>query len=310
MNKKANRRAFFVCLCIGLMYGSVVFRLADKISIARVWGGKDMVSSSMAGSKAKMNADISLPEVPASVLESHSEEERHPLKPLTEQPHAPPERLVVRIDQPNMEPGFFIALPLVAYALKQGLIERDGLIFLQKEGYNNVTCKKPIDILRDKDEHGLKVIARLIGKRQSLDLLRKEGVSLDPNIDSERIIAGTGYTLDKDKILSLYEKYVSEDFSDLFPFVWNGIAVTKTKKGFEFSQARGVSARERERAEEQEWTMPNVINLTMRAAIEKLAPHTSKIRVYGNGFVVEQTPRAFERTKGETECIIYGRTAR
>ena len=30
MNKKANRRAFFVCLFIGLMYASVAFRLPGK----------------------------------------------------------------------------------------------------------------------------------------------------------------------------------------------------------------------------------------------------------------------------------------
>jgi exo-beta-1,3-glucanase (GH17 family) len=56
--------------------------------------------------------------------------------------------------------------------------------------------------------------------------------------------------------------------------------------------------------------VPNLINLSVRAAIEKLASHTSKIKVYGNGNVVEQSPRAFERTRGETECTIYGRTAR
>jgi hypothetical protein len=56
--------------------------------------------------------------------------------------------------------------------------------------------------------------------------------------------------------------------------------------------------------------MPNLVNLSMRDAIEKLALHTSKIKVYGSGSVVEQNPKAFERTRGETECVIYGRTAR
>jgi len=86
--------------------------------------------------------------------------------------------------------------------------------------------------------------------------------------------------------------------------------VVKTKKGFEFSQAREVHRADREKMEDPEWTMPNVINLSVRAAIEKLALHTSKIKVYGNGNVVEQNPKAFERIRGETECIIYGRTAR
>jgi hypothetical protein len=88
------------------------------------------------------------------------------------------------------------------------------------------------------------------------------------------------------------------------------MAIIKTKKGFEFSQAKESYRTDREKMEVPEWTMPNVINLSVRAAVEKLALHTSKIKVYGNGNVVEQNPKAFERTRGETECIIYGRTAR
>jgi len=88
------------------------------------------------------------------------------------------------------------------------------------------------------------------------------------------------------------------------------MAIVKTSKGFEFSQAKEVYRTDQEKTESPEWTMPNVTNLSMRAAVEKLALYTSKIKVYGNGNVVEQSPRAFERTRGETECIIYGRTAR
>jgi hypothetical protein len=312
MNKKANRRAFFVCLFIGLMYASVAFRLPEKINIARISGDKKIMPSNVMGSTSKSKHDISLPEVPASIFKNQQEESQ-PAKAAiqpTEPPQAPVAQPAPKLDGKTIEPSYFIAPPLVAYAIKEGLIERDGLIFTQKEGYNSVNCKKPIDILRDKDEHGLRVIARLIGKRQSLDFLKKEGIVLNQNIDNEKIIAGVGYSVDKDKLLSLYAKYVSEDFQDLFPFAMHGIAVVKTRKGFEFSHVREGQGADRTKMEDHEWTMPNLVNLSMRDAIEKLALHTSKIKVYGSGSVVEQNPKAFERTRGETECVIYGRTAR
>jgi hypothetical protein len=45
----------------------------------------------------------------------------------------------------------------------------------------------------------------------------------------------------------------------------------------------------------------------VRAAVEKLAAHTSQIRIYGNGVIVSQSPRAFERLRGEAECSVQGR---
>ena len=312
MNKKANRRAFFVCLFIGLMYASVVFRLPEKMNIARISGEKKIMPSSVVGSVQKTNHDISLPEVPASIFKNQPAESESPkVAPHQPEPQLPPAaQRIVKFDDKTIEPNFFISLPLVVYAIKEGLIERDGLIFIQKEGYNTVNCKKPIDILRDKDEQGLKVIARLIGKRPSLDFLKREGIVLNQDLDCEKIIFGIGYSMEKEKLLSLYSKYVSEDFQCLFPFAMHGVSVVKTKQGFEFSRVREGQGIDRAKAEDQEWTVPNLINLSVRAAIEKLASHTSKIKVYGNGNVVEQSPRAFERTRGETECTIYGRTAR
>ncbi|MBP1733804.1 MAG: hypothetical protein H6Q53_91 [Deltaproteobacteria bacterium] len=312
MNKKANRRAFFVCLFIGLMYASVVFRLPEKMNIARISGEKKIMPSSVVGSVQKTNHDISLPEVPASIFKNQPAESESPkVAPHQPEPQLPPAaQRIVKFDDKTIEPNFFISLPLVVYAIKEGLIEREGLIFVHKEGYNTVNCKKPIDILRDKDEQGLKAIARLIGKRQSLDFLKKEGIVLNQDMEIEKIIAGVGYSVEKEKLLSIYNKHVSEDFKDLFPYVIQGTAVVKTKQGFEFSKAREGQGADHAKMEDQEWTMPNLINLSVRAAVEKLALHTSKIKVYGNGNVVEQNPRAFERTRGETECAIYGRTAR
>lgn len=293
------------------MYASVAFRLPEKMNIARVSSGEKIMPSSVVGSIPKANSEISLPEVPVSIFKNQPVESETP-KAASHQPEPQQPTAVqrVKLDDKTIEPSLFIALPLVAYAIKEGLIERDGLIFIQKEGYNTVNCKKPIDILRDKDEQGLKAIARLIGKRPSLDFLKREGIVLNQDLDSEKIIFGIGYSMEKEKLLSLYSKYVSEDLQCLFPFAMHGVSVVKTKQGFEFSRVREGQGIDRAKAEDQEWTVPNLINLSVRAAIEKLASHTSKIKVYGNGNVVEQSPRAFERTRGETECTIYGRTAR
>jgi hypothetical protein len=60
--------------------------------------------------------------------------------------------------------------------------------------------------------------------------------------------------------------------------------------------------------DEQEWLMPNLINLPSKLALEKLITHTSKIKIMGSGNIAEQYPRPFERIRGEAECVIYGRT--
>ncbi len=53
--------------------------------------------------------------------------------------------------------------------------------------------------------------------------------------------------------------------------------------------------------------MPNLASLPIRTAIDKLSVHTARIKVYGSGYVTDQSPRPFERLKGEQECIIQGR---
>ena len=54
--------------------------------------------------------------------------------------------------------------------------------------------------------------------------------------------------------------------------------------------------------------MPNLANLPMKAALEKLASKTSRIKIYGSGVVTDQNPKALEKVKGETQCAIYGRS--
>jgi len=312
MNKKANRRAFFICLLVGMMYVSVAVGLPGKMSLVRVSGERQTAATSMGASMAKVDTEVSSPGVSASVPGN--------LRVIDELPKETPPQVfdpkpalaytdVKGQSDKSMEPGLFISIPVVCYAIKQGLIERDGLIFVQKEGYNKGGCKKPIDILRDRDEQGLKALARIVGRKQSLDFLKKEGIILKQDIDNENIILGVGYTVEKEKLVALYNKYVPEEYGMLFPFVAQNMAMVKGGKGFDLTQARGTRVPSHA-AEEQEWMMPNLLNLPMRVAIEKLTVHTSRIKVRGSGNVTEQYPRAFERTKGETECVIYGRSAK
>lgn len=311
MNKKANRRAFFICLLVGLMYTSVAARLPEKMNFARVSGEKRPMSKTMGASIPKLTKEVPVSAEQVSAPENQPVQTNLPEAPLpaTEATPTPVGAPVVRQDNKSIEPGLFIAIPIISHAIKAGLIEGTGLIFVRKEGYNTVSCNKPIDILKDRDEQGLRVIARIIGNRQSLDFLKKEGIVPQKDMDAEGVMLGAGYTVDKEKLLSLYDKHVSDDFNKLFPFAVQGIAVTKTGKGFALIPAREGQQIRRVR-EEAEWMMPNVLNLPMKAAIEKITVHTSKIKVYGSGNVTEQHPPAFERTKGETECLLYGRNLR
>ena len=94
-----------------------------------------------------------------------------------------------------------------------------------------------------------------------------------------------------------------------FPSYKDGLGVMKGKNGFEFVRAK-EAAKEQHDREGTEWMMPNLSNLTIRAAIEKLSAKTAKIRVHGSGNVTDQEPKPFQRISGETECVIYGRAGR
>jgi hypothetical protein len=277
MNKRANRRAFFICTVICLMYFSLAIRLPEKLSAKRISEGQGTMPGSM---------NLSIPK-------------------STPQPaHATPN---VAQDESFIEPSFFISIPIVCSAIKEGLIEKEGLIFIKKGDDNNISCKKPIDILKDRDEEGLKSISKIIGKKYSLDFLKKEGVTYKKESDMDDTLLGKGFALEKQKLLSLYNTYVPEDYDKLFPFVVNGIGIVRSKNSFEFINAKD-NTKVYHGKEDTEWLMPNLLNLPMRSAIEKLTIHTSKVKIYGSGNVTEQYPRPFERIQGETECIIYGGT--
>ncbi len=321
MKKQANRRAFFVCGAIFLLYASVVGRLPERLSIVRVADGPS--NATAAASMAVTGATQETTSIPEPISAA-------PVQPLGQPPVAQPaeslpehaaQRTPVSVPQSKSEPpkvvetggapepAIFISVPIVVHAIKTRLIDKDGLIFTKKEGYNIPSWKKPLEILRDKDEEGLKYISRNIGKRAILDFLKKEGITIKDGLTVEEIILGRGYTLEKTKLTSLFDSQVTEEYAGLFPYTFHGVGMFKGRDGFELKKARDETLAHHDK-EEQEWLMPNLVDLPVKVALDKLVGRTAKVRIYGSGTVTEQVPKAFERLRGEQECVIYGRSYR
>jgi hypothetical protein len=336
MNKSSKKRAFFVVLALCLVYISVAFRATDLFSMKRALPDHVSQTSPMniyAGSlqredgtgKDGQKAFEEKDRTPEPAALSTAAQEAPPTyKPMlapnpvaTTAKEAPksgdgksrhgaamapalPQQLAV-------EPSMLIVLPVICLALKEGRIDKEGLIFSKKDGYNSGSWKKPADILKDHDEEGVKVLLHSIGKDSILETLRKEGIQIKPDVSPEQLMTGKGYTVEKKKLLSLYHRHVAEGYNELFPFMLSTVGVIKTKAGFELVEPTRSSRPAMKAKEEEEWLMPNLANLPLRQAVEKLAAHTSRIKVYGSGVVIEQSPHAFERLRGESEVSIQGR---
>jgi hypothetical protein len=303
MNKKANRRAFFVCMFICLMYVSVIMHLPEKMSFRRVSNDQKIAPANM-NMYMQENKGQAIPEIApvgAAQAEQTAQEERTELPVVNKKMSYP-----VPGDD-CIEPALFMSLPLVCFAIKERLIEKEGLIPAGKVSCNAVKWKKPIDILYDKDEEGLKNISRTIGAKHALAFLKQEGILLKEGLSVEEIMLGRGYVVEKKKLLALYKNVISGEYGNLFPYTVNGIGIVRRDGNFEFTAMRD-KAKKQHVSVDEEWLMPNLMNLPIKIALDKLTTHTAKIRIHGSGVVAEQSPKPFERTSGEAECIIYGKT--
>ena len=312
MNKKANRRAFFVCMFICLMYASVIMHLPEKMSFQRVSNDQKIVPANM-NMYMQENARQVIPKI-VTVSTVQAVQPERKIEPEQIKQPVKTEPLVVNksISDPvpgddSIEPLLFMSLPLVCFAVKEGLIEKEGLIPAGKDSRNVVRWKKPIDILHDRDEEGLKNISKTIGKKHTLTFLKQEGISIKEELSVEEIILGKGYAVEKKKLLSLYKSVISSEYNNLFPFTVKGTGIALCNGNFEFSTMRDKPNKQH-MAGDEGWQMPNLVNLPIRIALDKLATHTAKIKIHGSGVVAEQSPKPFERISGETECIIYGKT--
>lgn len=295
MNKKSRKRAFFVYVIICLIYICVAFRLTEKVSMQRTTDVQAAPSRGMMVPAPGESNDVSEPRV-----ETVKEPTPEPVRPTTQIES-------VAGEQSAMEPSLLISIPVICYAIKEGWVEKEGLIFSKKDAYNNVSWKKPIEILKDHDEDGIRNILNTIGNKRVLEFIRREGITAGTGLSAEDIILGRGYTVDRQKLVALYDVYVSKGYDELFPFSVQQGGMVKSASGFQLRQGRELP-KEAHKAAETEWMMPNLTNLPIKVAVEKLSTHTSRIKVYGNGYVMSQSPRALERLKGERECTIQGRS--
>ncbi|MDR2019115.1 MAG: hypothetical protein LBQ00_09720 [Syntrophobacterales bacterium] len=322
MNKKAKKRAFFVCTAIFVMYVMAGLGFTERMSMKRIAAGKKITPNSMAmvipatrygyeRSTLKASAVPSAPVVTEPAQGVPDQKEAN-VAILPKNPLQKPSAEVLEgslHSEGTIEPSLFIAVPIVTYAIKEGWLDKDGLIFIKKDGYNGSSWKKPLDILKDKDQEGLRSVSKTIGKKQIYGFLGKEGIIHVQDDGIDDVILGKGYGVEKKMLLGLYDRHVPADYEKLFPFCVGGVSVVYGKSGFAFVKTAGVAKEQRDR-ESNEWLMPNLSNLTIKDAIEKLSAKTSKIKVYGGGNVTNQEPKPFQRVSGETECIIYGRVSR
>ncbi len=310
MNKKAKKRAFLVFALLSLLYISVTFRFPEKVSMVRTseehttpsHGMILPVSDTEANDRASSPPPGALSPTAASPALAATQEATRP----ESQPAPARDRQPAFSNRSEIEPSLLISVPVVCCAIKGGWIEKESLIFGKKDAYNNVTWKKPIEILKDHDEEGIKSILATIGQQRVREFMRNEGLRLKADISTEDMILGKGYRIDEQKLVALYNKYVGGVADELLPYSLGEVEMVKAGAGFEIARVAG-KPKDDKKVPEAEWMMPNLANLPLRLAIARLSAYTGRIRVYGNGHVASQFPKAFERLKGEQECVIQGR---
>jgi hypothetical protein len=315
MNKKCKRRAFFVYVAVSLLYVVVTFRVPEKLSM------NSFAEEQNAPSKGSI---IPLPSInsvkdllPSEGAPSCTPMSRTPAETAehvktTDGPSAPVSspRLSGSAGnfQSGIEPSLLISVPVISFALNEGWLEKDSLILIKKDAYNNVSWRKPAEILKDHDEDGIVNILKTIGQKRVLEFLKREGIVPGSELSAENLFLGKGYGVGQERLIALYTKYVPKGWDEIFPFTAGGVSIAKGETGFRLTKGK-ETAREMKQIPDREWMMPNLANLPLRMAVEKVSAYSSHVKVYGSGRVMAQSPRPFERMKGEGECVITGKTA-
>ncbi|HOV90686.1 MAG TPA: hypothetical protein PKW07_08250 [Syntrophorhabdaceae bacterium] len=301
MNKKAKRKAFFICLAICLMYISLTVKITERFNMTRISQAKNhiqpssiVLSDNGEYTKKSQTAEIT----PNKDIKETESTTKETLKEIEAD-----KAVILKRDDDYIEPMFFMSVPIVCHLIKNRIIEQD--ILVPSRGN---TWKKPIQILQEKDTEGLKNISRIVNRKDVVDLLKKEGIEFKEQISTEDLIAGRGYVVNKARFKNIYEAHVGDGYDVLFPISLNNMMIKKTGKGFEFIHTRhSISYDKNDNKAEKEWVMPNLSNIPMRSALEKINVNTSKIKIIGMGNVYDQSPKPQEIVKGEVECILYGR---
>ncbi len=251
MNKKSKRRAFFVYVIICLLYVIVGFGLPGKMSMTRISDEQLTPSKSMALPLPNSNVveQVLPPEgapscttVPETATET-AEDVKAPVATNATSPSAKaqsPDTQSVAGGKSGIEPSLLISIPIVCYAIREGWVEKESLIFGKKDAYNSVGWRKPIEILKDHDEQGIKNILNTIGEKRVLEFTKKEGVGLKAGLSAEDIILGRGYTVERERLITLYDRYVSNTCDELFPFSVRQAGIVKGRSGFSLTSSKDV----------------------------------------------------------------------
>jgi hypothetical protein len=272
MNKKAKRRAFFVFVLICMAYGAVAFRLNDRLGVRRVTEGEPGAAPS--------GMHLALPQRTEAAEGADSV--------LSKPPETPVVTVSQKVERSRRGSAPMLSTAIVWYAIGQRWVEKEDLIPVPQGGAG-IMWKRPLDIAREGDDEGLKEIGRMIGKKNLMAFLSREGIAVGTALSPEEILLGRGLETDRNHVASLYAKYVPEEW-----------ARDSAPPPAPTDQHAGRSG------DGDDWLMPNLLNLPLRTALEQLSGYTVRLKVHGSGLVVDQTPKAFERLKGETECIIHG----
>ena len=280
MNKQAIRKAFIVCTLIGLMYAGIAFNVQDRFSMKR--------TSGPLLTKAPRSLSIAAPQP----------------KPDP----SPQKKALIADSNTGIEPAFLIAVPVIAFAIREGLVEKDGMIVVQKneDDASSVYLKKPLDILKDKDKNGLKAISRIIGKKNIEVFLTRQGVKLPDKSLSVDTITGIGYSIDRNVLIGIYNRHVGEGFASLMPYASGGFEVSRKSNGFQINAVRNEKHLENAEANSA-FSMPDLSGLSMKAALDRISSK-AEVKIYGSGIVVDQFPKPREKVEKETRCILYGRS--
>lgn len=296
MNKQAVRKAFIVCATIGVVYTGIAFNVQDKFSMHRTHAEK----------KGPQGLNL----IPVKTEENNASPTSGVKKEALPGPDTIKQRTqpVITGDEAAFEPSFLIAIPIIAYSIREELIEKDAMIFVAKTNDPASTyLKKPLDILEEKDVEGLKSLARMIGKKNIDSFLRKEGITLPDKTLAIDTIAGIGYSIDKNLLLNLYRKYVGEGFDPLLPYAAAGFEISKKNGSFQLTTIKSNKYPQAVK-ESSAFTMPDLAGLSMKKALDTIAQKVGSVKIHGSGTIIDQFPKPNEKVGKDTLCILYGRT--
>jgi len=108
-------------------------------------------------------------------------------------------------------------------------------------------------------------------------------------------------------LAAMYNRHVGKSFDPILPFSAAGFEVKKTADTFEINKVGEIKQAQKTQSGAG-WTMPDLTGLSIKAALDMVAPKAQTVKVYGSGIITDQYPKPQEQVKSDTECALYGRS--